>query len=128
MRPVLHGRALNEILCTRTHDQASFSRVFIQAGAQAPERLRIVVSNAALEPEPLDLSTVTAVSFLVVTPRGDRRVWAAAITAQSASALTTEHVFEINDVYAGGSYQIDLQLTTPDGIRRAGPTALQVIE
>lgn len=103
-------------------------RTFIQAGAQAPEQLRIEITNAALAPEPLDLTSVTAVSFLVVTPRGDRRAWTASIEAQTADQIDAVHVFYVNDVYAGGSYQIDVQLMTPSGIRRAGPTSLQVIE
>lgn len=106
----------------------STARPFIQAGAQAPERLRIEITNAELAPEPLDLSTVTGVTLLVITPRGDRRAWAATIESQSSAQINALHVFDLNDVYAGGSYQIDVQLATPAGIRRAGPTALQVIE
>jgi predicted RNA-binding protein with PUA domain len=55
-------------------------------------------------------------------------VWDATIESQTADQINALHVFGVNDVYAGGSYQIDVQLTVPAGIRRAGPTALQVIE
>jgi hypothetical protein len=90
--------------------------------------LRISVSNAELAPEPLDLTIVTAAAFAVTTPRGDRVVWAAEITEQTATLLILEHAFAINDVNAAGRYQINIQLTVPDGVRRAGPTSLQVVE
>ncbi len=102
--------------------------MILQAGAQSPERLRIVVTNAALAAEPLDLSLVQSAELEIVTPRGDRVSWACEITNQTADSLTLEHAFLLNDVQLAGSYQIDVRLNLTAGVRRAGPTALQVIE
>jgi hypothetical protein len=102
--------------------------VFVLAGAQAPESLRIEIANADLEGAPLDLSTVSQVDFLVVKPSGERVIWATTITAQSTTALNADHSFALNDVLIAGFYQIDVRLTVPGGVRRAGPTTLEVRE
>ena len=100
--------------------------VSVQAGAQAPERLRITVQNAALEPSPLDLTLVTAVTIDVTRPDGRHETWLTTITGQDAASLVVEHIFAVNDVFASGTYHLDLNMSIPAGIRRAGPTVLQV--
>lgn len=100
--------------------------VSVQSGAQAPERLRVTIANAALEPNPLDLTTVTGVSISATRPDGRHETWATAITTQAADSLIVERVWLINDIYAAGLYRVDVILTVPSGIRRAGPTVLEV--
>lgn len=100
--------------------------VSVRAGAQSPERLRVTVENAALEPNPLDLTLVTAVSITATRPDGRRENWAMTITDQATDSLVVERVWLINDVFAAGLYSIDVIMTVPAGIRRAGPTVLEV--
>lgn len=97
------------------------------AGAQAPEALEISVSNVGGAADPLDLSTVTEAEFAVTTPTGRRVTWATTIASQSAAALVLQHVFALADVDTPGPYRITVYMTVPGGVRRAGPTTLQVV-
>lgn len=98
----------------------------VQAGAQAPERLRVTIENAALEPNPLDLTTVTACAITATRPDGRRETWSTLITTQVADQLIVERVWLLNDVFLAGRYHLDINLTIPGGVRRAGPTVLDV--
>lgn len=98
----------------------------VEAGAQAPERLRLLIDNADLAAEPLDLSTVTAVALEIVRPDGARYSWATEIVEQTAEALLVEHAFEADDVFLPGTYRVNITLTVSAGVRRAGPTVLVV--
>ena len=101
--------------------------VALLAGAQAPERIRFSIANVTGEPNPLDLSTVSAVSLSVILPDSARRVtWSATVVAQDAASLVVEHVFSLADVLAPGGYNVLAELTTPAGVRRAGPYTLTV--
>lgn len=99
----------------------------VLAGAQAPEALRVTVSNAGAASDPLDLTTVTAAELSVQRPDGQRVTWEATIASASATELVLEHVFDAIDVDARGQYRITIALTVPGGVRRAGPTVLQVV-
>lgn len=100
--------------------------MFIQAGAQAPECIEFSVTNAALAAEPLDLTGVTGVVVRVQRPDGRRVVWAADITVKTAVLLTLRHTFALDDVRLAGSYGISIDMTVAAGIRRAGPTVIEV--
>ncbi len=97
----------------------------VRAGAQAPETLRLEVSNPPLASDPLDLSTVTAASFEVLAPNGRRYTWPASVESQTSALLSLLHEFEYVDVEQPGPYQIEVLLTVPAGTRRAGPTVLE---
>jgi hypothetical protein len=84
------------------------------------------VTNAELETEPLDLLTVTAAAFEVTRQDGTRQTWAVDIAEQTEILLVLDHEFAITDVDQAGRYSIAIVLTVPAGIRRAGPTVLQV--
>lgn len=100
----------------------------VRAGAQAPERLRLEVTNPPLAAEPLDLNTVSAVRLAVVTPDGRSLDWDsthALETIESVLTLVVVHEFAFVDIEQPGPYKLELLLTVPSGIRRAGPTVLQ---
>lgn len=99
----------------------------VQAGAVAPERLRVTVENAELAAEPLDLGAVTATTIAVTRPDGSRAEWLTDVVSQTAQKLVVEHVYEIDDVWLPGVYHLSIALEVPEGIRRAGPTVLNVI-
>lgn len=94
---------------------------------QAPERLRIRISNPNAAAEPLDLSTVLAAVLKVRHWTSGEQVWAAEILSQSSNLLLLEHVWALGEVSYPGEYRIDLELIVPDGVRRSGPVFLQVI-
>jgi hypothetical protein len=96
------------------------------AGAQAPERLKLTITNAQLASEPLDLSTVTAVSLQVTRPSGVVVTWSTTIDTQTSTSLVVLHTFAAPDVPTAGEYGILILLTVPTGVRRAGPSSLQV--
>jgi hypothetical protein len=100
--------------------------VFVQAGAQAPECVEFTIANPALASQPLDLTSVTAAMVRVLRPDGQHTTWAVDITAQSADALTLRHTFSLDDVYKAGCYQISVEMAVPAGVRRAGPTVIEV--
>lgn len=99
----------------------------VLAGAQAPEVLRLNVENAEAASEPLDLTTVSAVSLSVTQPDGRRVTWAAEIESATEDLLVLEHEFAAVDVEQPGNYAIVILLTVPGGVRRAGPTSLPVV-
>lgn len=85
------------------------------------------IANAAADPEPLDLSTVTAVTVRVTRPVYPQpAVWVAIILTQTSTLIELEKVFELADVEAFGAYRIEFLLTVPGGVRRAGPVTLNV--
>lgn len=100
--------------------------IAILVNPQAPERLRIRISNPAAASEPLDLTTVTAVVMKVRHTMSGEQTWAADILSQEANLLLLEHVWALGEVSYAGSYRIDLELTVPAGVRRAGPLYLPV--
>jgi hypothetical protein len=99
----------------------------IRARAQAPERLILTVANTAGDPEPLDFTTVTAVVLLVQRPNGARDTWAVTIQGQTSGLLTLERVWSLPDLETQGRYTVEVQMTVPSGIRRAGPLTIDAI-
>jgi hypothetical protein len=95
-------------------------------GAQAPERLLVTITNAELASEPLDLSTVTAVTLRVTTPRGER-TWTTTIETQTATLLELEHLWDALDVEEPGIYRVYVDMAVPGGVRRAGPSSLTAV-
>ncbi len=96
-------------------------------GAQAPERVQITIANIESDPDPLDLTGVSAAVISVAKPSGQLpEEWSATIASQSASELVLEHVFDAADVEQPGAYLLTISLTVLDGVRRAGPVTLQV--
>lgn len=98
----------------------------VQAGAQAPERLRVRIENAQLEPEPLDLTLVTSVTLVAFAPDGRVENWAMVMVEQTTGHLVAERVWQISDIYTPGTYKIEVVLAVSGGVRRAGPTVLEV--
>jgi hypothetical protein len=100
--------------------------VSVLAHAVAPESVRVTVRNADLAGTPLDLTTVTAVSFQVLTPKP--QTWSVVVVSQTATELVADHEFSTGDVEHAGDYKILVLLTVPGGTRRAGPTMLKVLD
>lgn len=98
----------------------------IQVDPQAPERLRIRVSNPTAASEPLDLAQVSGVAGKVRHPVSGEQVWAFEILSQASNLLLLEHVWALGEATHTGTYRIDLELSVPEGIRRAGPVLVQV--
>ncbi len=99
----------------------------VYAGAQAPEQIELSVTNAELADEPLDLTTVSAVSLSVLRPDGQRVTWSVTTAEQTATLLRVVHVFDALDVELPGTYRIMVMMTVVTGVRRAGPTSLAVL-
>jgi hypothetical protein len=98
------------------------------AGAKAPERFRLTIENSPSDPDPLDLSTVISVTMTATCQDLINSVWPVSVVAQSSNALTIEHVFDSYgaEIERTGIYRLNLELTVPTGVRRAGPTTLRV--
>lgn len=99
----------------------------VRAGAQAPERLTLRVEDAAGDPDPLDLSTVTSVTLSVRHPNGKNVAWPVTILEQDATHILVEHEYALTDVWDPGSYELSIKLAVPSGVRRAGPSVLTVL-
>lgn len=100
--------------------------VALLVNPQAPERLRIRISNPAAAAEPLDLATVLVATLKVRHWTSGEQVWATEILSQVTNLLLLEHVWALGEVSYPGEYRIGVELVTPDGVRRAGPVVLQV--
>lgn len=102
----------------------------VRHGARAPEALRLTIRNSEDDTEPLNLSTVTGAVPITATPStGSSKTWNAAIESQSASVLVVVYTWAANgsDIpKAGVRYELMVDMTTPGGVRRAGPMFLQV--
>jgi hypothetical protein len=98
----------------------------VRAGAQAPERVRMSVANTSGDPEPLDLSTVTAVTVRVTRGSYTPVTWECDTLSHSSTLIELERVFDPSDVEFPGRYRLDFILAVPSGIRRAGPVYLTV--
>lgn len=100
----------------------------VYAGAAAPEGVSMQVSNAALDGDPLDFTTVTDAEIRVTRPDGIAVVWPLDLTAILVDSMTGEYEFDAGgaDVSIPGTYRLIVVLTTSGGTRRAGPTVLQV--
>lgn len=94
---------------------------------QAPERLRIRVANPSGASEPLDLTTVTAVTCTVRHPVHGTQTWAFEILTAETDLLLLEHVWALGEATYAGQYRLDFELTVPGGKRRAGPVLLPVV-
>lgn len=97
----------------------------VLTGALAPECLTLPVENASFEDEPLDLTTVTGWSLLVGMPDGFV-TWSVTVDSVSADRAVLRHVFAQGDTDQIGTYKIMVLMTVPGGVRRAGPSTLQV--
>ncbi len=100
--------------------------VAILVDPQAPERLRIRISNPTGSAEPLDLSTVSAAELKARHPTAGEQLWSADILTQSADLLLLEHVWALGEASNAGFYRVDILLTVPGGKRRAGPVFVPV--
>ncbi len=100
--------------------------ISIQVDPQAPERLRIRISNPTAEAEPLDCTTVTAAVLKARHWRSGEHVWSATILTAQTNLLLLEHVWALGEVSYPGDYRIDIELTVPPGVRRAGPVIMRV--
>lgn len=74
----------------------------------------------------VDLSTVTAASFLVLRSDGVRATWTATRSNQTATTLTLTYSFAAADVNKPGKYVIFASLTIPSGTVRSTPQVLTV--
>jgi hypothetical protein len=66
----------------------------------------------------VDLSTVTAASFIVKRPDGSTATWAATRSNQTATTLTLTYAFLLGDRPIRGAYAIYARLTIPAGTVR----------
>jgi len=96
----------------------------VYRGAIGPEKFTVRVRNRSGESSPLDFITATAVEFRVL---GSPTVWGASITAASSSELSATHVWAAGEIPAAGLVRLMLHITTPGGLRRAGPISLEVL-
>jgi hypothetical protein len=99
--------------------------VRIHRGAASPEGIRVPIGAGSSD---LDMSTATAVSFDVVTPRGNRRTWVCSIEAATSTELQALYVFDAdgNDVTGQGLYELRPRVTFPSGVRRSSSVYLTV--
>jgi hypothetical protein len=72
----------------------------------------------------VDLSTVTAASFIVRKPDGAETTWTVTRTNATASTLTCTHVFVAGDVDIAGEFVVYAKLTIPSGFVRSAPQHL----
>lgn len=117
-------------------------RSYTYAGARAPECVGVVVNSVqggapgGCPPQqcmpPVDLTTATAVSFLVLEPGGYEVTWDGVIAAgplppaPTKTTLTAVHTFAAGDVDKPGVYVLVPILTVPGGEVRGDPTELEV--
>lgn len=94
---------------------------------QAPERLRLRISNQSGASELLDLTDVTAVVLKVRHPALGDVVWDADILTQEANLLLLEHVWALGEASHVGEYLLSVDLIVPTGIRRTGPTPFAIV-
>lgn len=101
--------------------------VVIWQGALAPERYEQVLSSSLTDG--IDLSTVTAVEFIVRNPSGTETTWAATfVYSATTQKLTVSKTFHAttSELSAIGMWLVYVKLTTPSGIARSRPRSIQV--
>jgi hypothetical protein len=97
----------------------------VYQGAVGPEAFRMKVLRGSSD---VDLTTVTAVDFLIRNPDGTQQTWAAAISGATASQLTATHTFGPGDADQLGRHVVVARLTVPAGSIRTVPAAFQVVD
>ena len=73
----------------------------------------------------VDLSTVSAASFVVRQPDESIASWAAALSNQTTTTLTLTHTYATGDMAIKGSYLLYALLTVPGGKVRTATKLLQ---
>jgi methyl coenzyme M reductase alpha subunit len=100
--------------------------ITVYKGALAPEALSVTITRGRND---MDLSTVTAVTFLVRSTDGTVNAeWSASVVSSSATQLIATHQFAAGDVAAANTLRIMPKLTLPTGVRRCVPFNLEVSE
>lgn len=101
----------------------------IYAGARSPEALLVTIRRGDL---PLDMKTVTAVVLRVRTATGSTTDWATTVVASKTTSdtLVVKHVFDAagQETARAGRYRVFPILTIPDGVRRANPFHLAIVD
>ncbi len=101
--------------------------VDIWEGALAPEKYELVVSSS--EDDGVDLSTVTAASFIVRAPSGTETEWPASYSYSSdTQKLTVTYTFDAteSELDAVGMWLVYAELTVPSGTVRSRPRPIYV--
>lgn len=103
----------------------SLSNIVYQ-GAVGPEAFRMKILRGSSD---VDLTTVTAVDFLVRRPDGTQATWATAIQpGATATQLLALHTFGPGDVDQLGRHVVVARLTVPAGYVRSVPAAFSVVD
>ena len=107
---------------------SSSSSATLFVGAAAPEsfQLKVISGDSGL-----DLSTVISVDFLVVHANGNQVVWQpVTILEQTSKCLVLRYVFAADgsDLVKCEKITIVPRLTFPDGMRRAMPVCIEVVD
>lgn len=102
----------------------------ILRGLLSPHALELVISNDADDADPLDLTTVTDASIEVTDERtGATATWTPSIEAgATADQLTLVFIFHAttSEIPTPTVKCLVVELTTPDGVRVAGPARLYI--
>lgn len=99
----------------------STARIF--HGAANPEALEVTIVTGD---SGLVMTTVTAASFYFVD--STQTPWLADISVQTATSMKATHIFasDGSDVPTPKNIKLMAHLTTPGGMRRAGPFTLTI--
>ena len=95
----------------------------VYQGAVPPEQYTLDVTPGS---SGVDLSTVTAASFLILRADGATATWIATRTNQTATTLTLSYPLTSSDVNVAGVYAVYAALTIPSGTVRTAPRQLVV--
>jgi len=98
----------------------------VYKGAKSPETIQVTILRGD---SGLDLSTVTAVTFVVRDERGGEVTWTAVIESKSWERLVAHHIFDTlgNETRAPGKYRLMPMLTVAGGVRRGNPLMLTIV-
>lgn len=101
--------------------------ITVYRGAKAPEALAVTITRGRSN---LDLTSVTAVTFVVRDEQGVESTWNASVSGVSNAQLTATHTFKADgtDVPVAKVYRVMPHLAVPGGVRRCVPFSLQVLE
>jgi hypothetical protein len=95
----------------------------LSVGMGPPYALRVTCTGGSI-----DYTTVTAVAMFVEKPTRET-VWSASIQAQSATALTAEHLMSKADLVDAdaGTMRVFLDMTVPTGTLFSSTAEVEIV-
>src|SRR5689334_11780121 len=105
-------------------------RTNVLHGLTAPHALRLTIANEVDATDPIDLTTASSASLLVVNRlTGETDTWDCTIDgAPTADELVLVHVYaaDNSDIPSPCVLELTAEITTSSGVRVAGPGLLYV--